>query len=405
MKTKVLSIVQSFPENIVTLSRFRGFIAHPNYDYRVYCWKSDSKSWNLWAPDLQKSARKKVLLAGVSRLKSIGFLPEILRFIYFLLRKPALAYRHFRLLYPQVGFTRTCYRLLDDYKILSAQPDILHFEYGALAVSKMYLKPLLHCKVVVSFRGYDLNYFQLGNDSIFQPVWEQADGIHFLGKDLLERAKRRGFPGNPCIRLIPPAIDLEHFKPSNRPVKAVNEGIQVVSVCRLTWKKGLQFGLLAFADFIKKGGQGVYHIIGDGPALEELRFYVYELGISPQVCFQGQYSPLQVRDLLNESDVFLHPAISEGFCNAALEAQAMKLPVVCFAADGLSENIAEGQTGFISPLWDWQKMAQQLLYLWENPQKRLEMGESGRQRIQDHFRLDQQMAAFDEFYQQVRRGQ
>ena len=40
-------------------------------------------------------------------------------------------------------------------------------------------------------------------------------------------------------------------------------------------------------------------------------------------------------------------AVSEGFCNAVLEAQAMKLPVVCTDADGLPENVQDGTTGLV----------------------------------------------------------
>ena len=42
-----------------------------------------------------------------------------------------------------------------------------------------------------------------------------------------------------------------------------------------------------------------------------------------------------VKEELQWADVFLHLAVSEGFCNAVLEAQAMQLPVVCSDADGL----------------------------------------------------------------------
>jgi colanic acid/amylovoran biosynthesis glycosyltransferase len=39
--------------------------------------------------------------------------------------------------------------------------------------------------------------------------------------------------------------------------------------------------------------------------------------------------------------------VSEGFCVSAIEAQAMGLPVVCSDADGLGENVVDGETGFV----------------------------------------------------------
>lgn len=401
MNIKILSIVQSFPENVVTLSKFRGFVDKPGYDYQVFCWKSNPEAWNLWAADAPKQHRDKVLVSGATQALRPPFLGAWLRFFAFLLLHPGLSLRHLRYHLSKVGLFRACHRLLDDYKILQAKPDILHFEFGTGAVEKIYLKKLLGCKVVVSFRGFDLNFFKLGDNQVYQAVWDAADGFHFLGSDLLERARQRGFKGDKLIQLIPPGIDLALFSPSQTKALVHSSEIKVVSVGRLIWKKGLNFGLLAFSKFLKKGGRGTYHIIGEGPAWEELRYYAQELGIAGDVVFHGKCSPKQVQTLLNQSDVFLHPSISEGFCNAALEAQAMQLPVVCFAVGGLPENVVHGETGLLAPLGDWQQLAAYIDQLWANPNQRLQMGEKGRQRIAEMFNVEKQIAAFDELYQQV----
>lgn len=398
MKIKVLSIIQSFPDNVVTLSKFRSFVEHPAYEYQVFCWESSPKAWKHWAADIPPKQRSKVLVSAASLIFKPAFLLEWLRFAAFLIQKPRLCWKHLRLQIPLIGFLRACYRLLDDYKILQAQPDILHFEFGTLATTRIYLKTLLQCKILVSFRGYDLNYYQLGQDHVFQPVWNQADGFHFLGQDLMERAKKRGFPGHPQIHFIPPAIDLQRFNPEPKPVTANGSVMQIISVSRLNWKKGLSFGLLAFAEYLQNGGLGVYHIVGHGPAKEELLFYVQELNLADKVVFHGKCTPDEVRALLNQSDIFLHPAVSEGFCNAALEAQAMQLPVICFAADGLSENVVHGSSGYVVPLWDWKTMTEHLHFLSKNAAKRYQMGENGRKHVAETFTLQKQSAAFDKLY-------
>jgi colanic acid/amylovoran biosynthesis glycosyltransferase len=396
LKIKVLSVVQSFPENVVTLSRFRAFVENSRYDYQVFCWKSSPADWAIWAEDIPQKIHEKVLVSGAQMIFQPPFLDEGFRFLRFAVQNSGLSLRYLRYQAPKIGWIRAVHRLLDDYKILQAKPDILHFEFGAIAVGKIYLREFLGCKIVVSFRGFDLNFYQLANDSAYQTVWTKADGFHFLGQDLLNRARKRGFKGQKNIFLIPPAVDLERF----RPVPRADSGdiVNIVSVSRLVWKKGLNFGLLAFAEFLKKGGQGCYHLVGDGPSREELLFYAHELGIADKVIFHGKCAPNQVRDILNQADILLHPAVSEGFCNAVLEAQAMQLPVVCFAADGLSENLAPGETGFIAPCWDWPQMARHLYELWANPTLRQQMGEKGRQRVAALFTLEKQTAAFDAMY-------
>jgi len=104
------------------------------------------------------------------------------------------------------------------------------------------------------------------------------------------------------------------------------------------------------------------------------------------------------------ADVFLHPAVSEGFCNAVLEAQAMRLPVVASDADGLAENVDDDRTGFVVPRRDPAAMAEKLALLAEDGPLRREMGGAGRARVERCFALPQQIGEFDRFFREVVAG-
>jgi glycosyltransferase involved in cell wall biosynthesis len=96
--------------------------------------------------------------------------------------------------------------------------------------------------------------------------------------------------------------------------------------------------------------------------------------------------------------VLLHAAVSEGFCNAVVEAQAMALPVICTDADGLLENIVDGTTGFLAPRRDVHALADKLLLLAHDPALRQQLGQAGAERVRANFRLEDQMAAFEQLY-------
>src|SRR5690606_30324997 len=61
----------------------------------------------------------------------------------------------------------------------------------------------------------------------------------------------------------------------------------------------------------------------------------------------GQQSPEAIIDVLNEADVYLQYSLSEGFCNAVLEAQAMGLLCVVSDGGGLQENVLHQTTGIV----------------------------------------------------------
>jgi len=100
------------------------------------------------------------------------------------------------------------------------------------------------------------------------------------------------------------------------------------------------------------------------------------------------------------ADVFLHAAVSEGFCIAVLEAQAMALPVVCTDAGGLPEGVVDMETGFIVPRRDPQALAEKLLMLSKRAELRQRMGETGRRWVETNFRMEDEISRFERPYRQ-----
>ena len=115
----------------------------------------------------------------------------------------------------------------------------------------------------------------------------------------------------------------------------------------------------------------------------------------------GAQSRSEVKKGMGWADVCVHSAVSEGFCNAVMEAQAMALPVVCTDADGLSENVADEITGFVVPRREPRPLAERLFLLARQPELRQKMGREGRKRVLADFRLEKQIAEFDRLFRQV----
>jgi len=292
-----------------------------------------------------------------------------------------------------------------DAEILAARPEIVHFEFGATALGRMHLRERLGCKVVVSFRGYDLNFAGLHDPHFYDEVWEKADGVHCLGEDLWKRAQRRGCPAEKVHALIPPAIDAEFFRCSEpRSFKRAGtkeRPLRLLSVGRLEWKKGYEFALEAAQRVRAAGVEIDYRIVGDGSYYEAVVFARHQMGLTDVVTLCGAMDREGVRREMQWADVFVHAAVSEGFCNAVLEAQAMELPVVCSDAGGLPENVVHGMTGFVTRRRHPKEMAERIVELARDAELRRKMGEAGRERVEKHFRVEDQIRAFEEFYQKV----
>lgn len=291
-----------------------------------------------------------------------------------------------------------------DCELILISPDLIHFEFGALAVGKTYLKEILNCKIAVSFRGYDINFSGLEDPAFYKDVWLKADAVHVLGQDLWKRALKRGCPPEMRHFLIPPAIDLNFFDILKVPPQIERENkknYQLLCVGRLEWKKGYEFTFKALQILKTKGINFKCRIVGIGEYLEALTFCRHQLGLEQEIVFLGKIGAEEVRREMLKADIFIHGAVSEGFCNAVLEAQAMEIPVVTTDADGLAENIENDVTGFVVGRRDPEAMAEKILKLIQNPEMAINMGKKGRCRIIKYFKIENQIESFKKFYENI----
>jgi len=403
---RLVLCLSNFPQLSETfiVSKFLGLLQY-GWDVHIVCNHIDKETW-LQFPELVTNPEAKRRVHHTwpiqPRLLAVLLFPWVM--ITCLLPAPAVTWRYLLKGWRLFGWD-VLRRLYLDAVIIRLRPDVLHFEFGTLAVGRSYLKELLGVKLSVSFRGYDLNYIGLDQPDYYHEVWETIDGAHFLGVDLWQRAQKRGAPQVLTHVLIPPALDLTSF-PKPVSIDSGKKGtsdqlLKILSVGRLHWKKGYEYNLEAVRKLIDLGVHCEYKIIGDGEYINALYFARTQLNLEDSVIFCGGVPHHDVIAELSQADIFLHGAISEGFCNAVLEAQAMGLPVVCTDSDGLRENIEDGVTGFLVPRRNPVAMVEKLALLAWDGGLRKRMGNAGRKRIETLFQLDQQLYAFKDFYEQL----
>ena len=85
-------------------------------------------------------------------------------------------------------------------------------------------------------------------------------------------------------------------------------------------------------------------------------------------------------------DVFAMPSRVETFGLVALEAMACETPTVAYAAGGLAEVVADGETGLVEKgAGSVDGLARMLQWMWKHPKERTDMGIASRQRVIKQF--------------------
>jgi N-acetyl-alpha-D-glucosaminyl L-malate synthase BshA len=167
-----------------------------------------------------------------------------------------------------------------------------------------------------------------------------------------------------------------------RPVKRVDRVIDVFRLVREQFRAGLV-------------------LIGDGPLRAEAERRAADDGVSGDVVFVGEEE--DIVPWLSVADVFLLPSEQESFGLAALEAMACEVPVVSSDVGGLPEIVINGVTGFACPPEKVAMMADRVLELLRDTERRLAMGRAAAEMVRTRYCADRIVPLYEEAYRDASR--
>lgn len=259
------------------------------------------------------------------------------------------------------------------------------------------LKRSLHLKAKLAEFAHDALIFWTSHNQNTQNALEKASLIlMFPNNALIEKSK-----ANPTL-VGNIFLDPDRF-PSRRRGEQRKE-LQLVTLTRLIFWKGLDLGLEALAILKRKGLKFKWNIIGDGPEKTRWQHLAGRLGLQDCVSFSGWMRHGAALEVLNRADLMLHPAFREGWGGVVLEGMAAGIPVICldwggpgFTVDdetGIKVSVEGGREAIINGL------AQGIEQLLE-PSLRRTMGVAARQRIVEHFSLKALDGVVEEIYRGV----
>lgn len=275
--------------------------------------------------------------------------------------------------------------------------DIIHCHFGPNGNIAACLKQLgFQGKLVTTFHGYDIRLGVEKGSGIYRRLFEYGDC--FLSISDYNYKNLVKFGADPDkILYHPVGINMNKFpfKWQSSEDKTCDP-IVILTVARLAKEKGLKTGIRAVAGLIKQKPDlnTEYRIVGGGPLQGQLKGLVEELRLEKNISFLG---PMDQRGVVSEmlkSHIFLLPSIAEALPVSLMEAQSVGLPVVATDVGSVFQVIVDGETGFLVPKEDVDKMAVKLKYLVEHPEIWQEMGKAGREFIEKHYdnkRLNRQL--------------
>jgi glycosyltransferase involved in cell wall biosynthesis len=230
---------------------------------------------------------------------------------------------------------------------------------------------------------------------------------HFVIGNSLATLRTLDLPRTPSA-VVPSGVDLSKFFPSDETPElspgSTSHG-KIGLVGRICPWKGQHIFIEAAAIVHTRWPQVRFLIVGAALFDEhdyelELRRTVDQLGLNEVIQFTGFQSDIAA--IVRSLDILVHASvIGEPFGQVIVQGMACAVPVVATNGGGVPETVMDGDTGILVPMADASAMAEAISALIADPIYAHQMGIRGRQRVIDHFSIEESVRRVTESYEQV----
>ncbi|MDX2369994.1 MAG: glycosyltransferase [Colwellia sp.] len=295
---------------------------------------------------------------------------------------PSTVSRVIRSLLPSLGKHALSLQLstiaANQKQVLSYDWLVCHFGPNGILAHKLRKTGVLSGKIATVFHGFDISTQQslavYGKD--YQQLFQETELLLPISELWYKKLALLGAAPEK-IKVHRMGVDLNEFtfspqstlKANASPVTAFSKNtLKIFSVARFTEKKGLKYAIESLR-FLSTDISVNYQLAGYGELEQELKLLVNELNLSGKVTFCGPLSAHQVKQFMQEADIFLQPSVTatngdmEGVPVAIMEAMAIGIPVITTYHSGIPELITNNEHGLLVPERDSQAIADKLAYL------------------------------------------
>jgi len=143
-------------------------------------------------------------------------------------------------------------------------------------------------------------------------------------------------------------------------------------------------------------------IFGDGSHRAYCEELSRKLGLANRVRFMGYVPPAELQKFYADASLAVVSSVwPEPFGAVGLEAMRHGLPVVAFAAGGISEWLFDGQNGFLVPWMDRKQFAARVDQLLTEKSLGQQLGARGQQLLRDKFNFDQYISGLEAMFARI----
>ncbi len=172
--------------------------------------------------------------------------------------------------------------------------------------------------------------------------------------------------------------------------------LMIGTIAHLTDHKGHTYLLDAIPQVLKEFPHSFFLFVGDGELKDFLKTKSRILGIRDRVFLAGFRE--DIPEILSILDLFVLPSHLEGLCTSLMDAMYMGVPIVATTAGGIPEVVENGKTGLLVPSKNPPALAEAIIKLLKDENKREAFAIEGRKRVLQEFTASQMVEKVEKIY-------
>jgi glycosyltransferase involved in cell wall biosynthesis len=191
-------------------------------------------------------------------------------------------------------------------------------------------------------------------------------------------------------------VDANVRAETRRQLGVADDAFIVGWVGRMTAVKRTDDVVRALRGLVDRGVDAYLCLVGDGPDRDHLEQYAHDLGVVKRCLFVGYQE--DVARFYSAIDALLLPSVNEGTPVSVIEALAAQRPAVATRVGGTPDVIRDGVDGFLVEVGDAEALSERLAELAVDPERRAQMGASGRERVLGRYAVERLVDDIDRLY-------
>jgi colanic acid/amylovoran biosynthesis glycosyltransferase len=296
--------------------------------------------------------------------------------------------------------------------IRAKQAKLLHAHFGTEGYAHLEVQRKVDIPLITTFYGADMS--QLPHNS---PKWKKrykrlfgagslvlAEGP-FMAQALVDL----GCPSDK-VRVQHLGVDVQRI-PFFPRQKQEGETVRILMACSFREKKGIPYGVQAFAQAVKKYPDMVLQIIGGAKTqveqqlMDKCKSIAQNEGVAEKVFFLGYIPYSEYLKETTAAHFFLAPSVrasngdTEGGAPVAvIEASAAGMPVIATRHCDIPNIVIDCKSGFLVPERDVTALTEAILKMASTPETWIALGTAGRKRVEEEFDVFKQVARLEDIY-------